>query len=72
MSKVQQISGQATTPKTFAGILVEHADEIEQIACVIHWKSGDTSVNWVQMTLGEAAWLNYVFARDFMTEMERK
>jgi hypothetical protein len=70
MGTVQQITGQATTPKTFAGVLVARADEIEHIACVIKWKSGDTTVNYVQMTLGDAAWLSYVFLRDFMANME--
>lgn len=70
MGTVQQITGQPTTAKTFAGILVAHADEIEQIACVIKWKSGDTTVNYMQMNLGDAAWLHYVFLRDFMAQME--
>lgn len=70
MSKVQSITGQPTAPKTFAGILVEHGDEIQHIACVIQWKSGETTVNNTQVTLGEAAWLDYVFRRDFMQMLE--
>lgn len=72
MGTVQQITGQPTTAATFAGILVARAADIEQIACVVHWKDGDTTVHYVQMTLGEAAWLDYVFKRDFMAQMEAK
>lgn len=65
-SKLQQISG-PTTPKTFAGLLVEHADEIEHIAVVIQWKDKKktTRAYGTQMTLRDMAWLKYVFNDQF-------
>ncbi len=59
-----------STPKVFAGHLVEHADDIEQIACVIQWKNGHTTVNSTSMQMVDAAWLDYVFRADFMAQME--
>lgn len=66
--KIHQLHG-PTRPKTFAGMLVEKADQIVDIACVIHWKDGSTNVSSTSMSLGDAAWLDYVFRKDFMAEL---
>ena len=63
---VNTIPGQNTSPKAFAGMLVENADRIEHMACVIHWKDGVTNTANTVMTLGDAAWLDYIFREDFM------
>ena len=68
---ITPMPNQATHPKTFAGLLVEYGDEIENIACVITWKKTDerketiTSVHHTSMPLAEAVWLQWVFSMDF-------
>ena len=68
MSKIETLRG-PTSPKTFAGILVEHADEIEDVVCVIRWKDdphkGYTGVYSTKMQMTDATWLAYVFNCQF-------
>ena len=63
----QLFSGQ-TTPKTFCGMLVEQSDEIENIACVIHWKDGNTTIANTTMKNEDKAWFRWVFDQDFRPE----
>jgi hypothetical protein len=66
--KIHTLPGQPTSPKAFCGMLVEHADDIEHIACVIQWKrdvKGEptnlTNVAATEMPLINAVWLKHVF-----------
>ncbi len=63
--KIQQLHG-PMTPKTFCGVLVENADKIKHIACVVQWDDDDdsTTVHSTQMTEANLAWLKHVFNED--------
>ena len=39
---LRQLRAGETTPQTFCGMLLENADEMEAIACVVTWKDGTT------------------------------
>jgi hypothetical protein len=65
--------GCPTSPKTFCGMLLERADEIDHIACVIQWnRDADgkettlTNIANTKMTLGQKAWMKYCFDDQFM------
>lgn len=64
---VHQLIGH-TTPKTFGGMLVEQSEDIANIACVILWKDGTTSVANTKMSGGDVAWLRWCFDQDFRPE----
>jgi hypothetical protein len=73
--KIVTLTGIATSPKAFCGMLLEHSDDIEHIACVIQWKrdakgepSTLTNVAATQMTLIQAAWLKWVFNKGWPLE----
>lgn len=72
MADVHMLPGLSTTPRVFIERLVEHADKIEAIACVVQWNKDENgnphreaSVFSTQMTLELAAWLRFVFDRGF-------
>lgn len=75
--KIHTLPGQPTSPKTFCGMLLEHADDIEHIACVIQWKRDDkgepsniTNVAATAMPMSAAVWLKYVFDLDWPRDAE--
>jgi hypothetical protein len=70
MRNVVQMPGIPTSVKAFATVLRDEAEQIQNLACVVLWKNGKSEVYHVQMTLAEAAWLDYIFRRDFMSQME--
>lgn len=62
---IHQLRPGETTPDTFCGMLLQNADEMEHIACVVQWKSGKTDVFQTMMTDGDVAWLRWVFDQEF-------
>lgn len=65
MAKIHNIRPGETTPQTFCGMLLEHSGEMEHIACVVQWKSGQTDVFQTSMNDGDVAWLRWVFDQEF-------
>ena len=64
MTKIHMLIGH-TTPTVFCAKLTEVADEIENIACVVKYKTGETHVFNTAMDDGEKAWFRWVFDQDF-------
>jgi hypothetical protein len=67
--------GQAADPETFCAMINEKSDQIESIACVISWKPNEkgeriTNVAYTSMTFGHGAWMEYVFRKTFMQQLE--
>lgn len=74
---IRTLPGQKTSPRAFCGMLLELADDIEHIACVIQWKrnaQGEpttfTNTASTEMTLGQAAWLRWIFDQEFPRTIE--
>jgi hypothetical protein len=70
--RVVMLPGLQMTARVFIERLLEHASKIEHIACVIQWRetadgkpTEETGVYSTTMPLGDAAWLRYVFDKDF-------
>ena len=64
-------AGPNLTPREFLYRVAE-MEGIVNIACVVTLDRGVTDVFCTQMTIADAAWLDYVFRRDFMSGMEPK
>lgn len=67
-SKVQMIKGD-TNPVVFCAKLTEIADEIENMACVVQYKNGNTKTFSTAMKNGDLAWLHWCFDQDFRPDM---
>ena len=63
--KIITIPGQRTSPPAFCGMLMEIAEEIENIACVVKYKNGEVNVFSTRMPLKEATLLRWVFDQEF-------
>ena len=63
-SKFHTLHGDSS-PQIFCAKLTELADEIKNIACVIEWKSGTTTIANTAMKTGEIVWLRFVFDDEF-------
>lgn len=63
-SKVTMLKGNTTVP-VFCAKLMECADEIESIACVVKYKNKDTYVHHTAMPDGDMAWFRWCFDQDF-------
>lgn len=68
MNKVSVLPGLPTPPSVFVERLVEHRDQIVNIACVVEWKGGNTQVCSTTMSKADAVWLRYVFDKAFPDE----
>lgn len=62
---IEQLHPGKTTPETFCAMLLQHADEIEDIAAVVHWKEGSTEIYQTTMTNEQVTWMRWVFDQDF-------
>lgn len=69
--KIEGLPGIKTSPKAFCGMLLEQSDDMEHIAVVVQWKGGKgtTNVFFTSMNSGQAAWMDYVFHKNFMLEV---
>ncbi len=63
--KIITIPGQKTSAPAFCGMLMENADEIENIATVVKYKNGEVNVFSTYMPLKEATLLHWVFNQEF-------
>lgn len=63
-SKITMIKGD-DTPAVFCARLLEAAEDIENIACVVEYKDGKTCVHSTTMNKGSLAWLRWIFDQDF-------
>ncbi len=64
MSKFHTLYG-GSSPQIFCAKLTEIADEIENIACVVAFKDGKSSVFSTSMSSRDITWLRWVFDKDF-------
>ncbi len=69
-SKITMIKGDST-PAVFCANLAEIADDVENIACVVQFKTGTAEVFSTVMNNGERAWLRWVFDSEFQPEAIR-
>jgi hypothetical protein len=65
---IEQLYPNETTPETFCAMLLQHSDEMENIACVVDWKDGPTEVYQTTMNNRDVAWLRWVFMHEFNPE----
>jgi GH43 family beta-xylosidase len=62
---IEQLHPGKTTPETFCAMLLQHADEMENIVSVVEWKSGRTEIFQTTMNNRDVAWIRHVFIEDF-------
>lgn len=68
-SKITMIKG-SSTPEVFCAQLLEMADKVEHIACVVQFKKeySSTEVFSTTMSSDSMTWLRWVFDQDFRPE----
>ena len=62
--KIEMIKGNVT-PAVFCASLMEVSDDIQDIACIINYKNGETHVFNTTMKNIDMAWFRWVFNQDF-------
>lgn len=69
---IHMLPGLNASPQVFVERLREHAGKIKHIACVVQWSetiegkpTEMTAAYSTSMGMGDAAWLKYVFDKDF-------